>query len=295
MNEITVTFTYDLPDDQYYETRTLNKTATLTYTGPAKKYVIVDKETNCPTGASISEEVHQTYNDTNDEFFSVEVDCATNPELCSLIGHYTISGQTEISEEIPDCDPYVRMDPPDPFHTFSWREIEYNPVADTWHKPFPWRKPFQTWEFNLAQRNIALSASDKRLSEDLPEVLYNKMIEYKNWLRDIPETFGLNWIINLTSMGTGFSVGNRISISDPVYKLGQSIPDIILTITEVDQNGGIIKFNSTNCRALHQTSAITYENLYHTTDGNGTGAVIQLTKTKLLDPWKIKFKDCPLG
>jgi len=42
---ITTSFTYNLPDEYLAQTSELNKTATLTYSGPHKLFVFVDRET----------------------------------------------------------------------------------------------------------------------------------------------------------------------------------------------------------------------------------------------------------
>lgn len=298
-DNINVTFTYNLPDDQYYQTSVLQKTASWEYAGPQKKYILVDTATNKITGAVIDEVHYEDFNERNTHVYAVEVDCSENPLMCSLFADAyedpTAINRPTVSEEIPNSIPYVRYTPPDPNHTYELKEIEYNPSTNTFVTPLPWKQPFITWDILLSVKNNKLAASDRQMSEDLPSALYNEMLEYRQYLRNFTEIFGAAWTITLTSSGTGFVVGDMVSISDPVFKNGQVVDDIIITVTEVSDTGAIVNFTKSNTRALHIPTAATYSNVYYTTNGAGLGLAITLSKIKLVDPWKITPKDSPLG
>lgn len=296
MKNITVEFTYDLPDDQYYQTNELKKTGTLTYTGPETKYIQINSETNLMTGDTIEHDEFQDYNNEDDGYYAVEVDCSTNPLICAIVDAATqVTGTTIVTEEIPgDTVDYTRDDPPRPDHTYEVKQIKYDPVAKKFVKPYPWKQPYVTWEAVIAGRNSALKRSDLRLSEDLPTSLYNNIAEYRQYLRDFPEAFGAAWKISITAGGTGFIVGDRILISDSVYKNNSSTNDIVIRVTEVDDNGSITsisKESSVHAYKYHPEAG-TYNDVYHTTNSvAGTGSVIQISKVKLIDPWKITMKD----
>lgn len=299
MTTITKEFTYNLPDDQYYQTNTLLKTANLTYTGPAVKYLQVDSETNYLTGSVISEAEFEDYNNEDDGFYAVEVDCSTNPLMCAIVNcpdHTT--GQVDITEEVPgDTVSYVRADPPDPEHTYEVTGIEYNRATGNFVKPFPWKSPYVTWESTLQLRDIQLRNTDIRLSEDLTTSLYTSVANFKQYLRDFPVTFGAGWDIVIAAAGTGYAVGDRCLISDSIFKNNSAAPDIVIRVESVDDAGAITKISKqTSAHAYtYHNDAATYEDVYYTTDSaSGTGLQITLTKVKTVDPWKITIKSSPL-
>lgn len=299
-NIINVTFTYDLPDDQYHQTNTLRKTASWEYSGPDKKYILVDSTSNTLTGGSIEEVDYDHFNDQPGPVYAVEVDCSQNPLICSLFADAyddpTSINTPTISEDIPNSAlPYVRDEPPAPDHTYEIKEIQYDPTEDEFITPLPWKKPFVSWEGLLYYKNVRLANTDRQISEDLPPALYTAMLEYRQYLRDFTELFGAGWAITLTNSGAGFAIGDRISISDPVFKNGNTVDDIMLTVTEIDSNGAITQFTKTNTRALYYPAAATHNNVYYTTNGAGTGLSINLSKLKLVDPWKITPRESPLG
>lgn len=298
MENISKEFTYDLADDQYYQTNELKKTGTVTYEGPAKQYLIVDSFTNKLTGSIIAAEQYETYNDTNDEFYAIEVDCNTDPLICSLVD----KGINEdlypnVSEDIPGSEqPYVRDDPVMPDHTYEVKDIVYNKTTNNFERPFPWKKPYVTWEDNLTWRNLRLNSADRLLSEDLPTGIYNTVVEYKQYLRDYPATFGATFSVAVGTPGTGYSVGDRMLISDPVYKNNAAAPDILITVEEVSDNGGITKITKSSTKAYdYHPAAGNYTDVFYTTSSNGTGATFNMSKVKTVDPWKITPKEPPLG
>jgi hypothetical protein len=69
----------------------------------------------------------------------------------------------------------------------------------------------------------------------------------------------------------------------------------MITVTEVGESGEIINFTTSSIRALHHQNAATYNNLYYTTNGAGTGATFNISKVKLINPWTVTLRDSPLG
>lgn len=301
MNNINITFTYDLPDDQYYLTSDLKKVATNIYTGPEKVYVVVDAGTNKLTGRQITQHQHETYNETNTSTYSVEVDCNSDTLICSFFNGSVDPDRNQISEEIPYSIPYVRPEPPLPDHTYNMYEVEFNPATNSFKKPSVLRKPIVTWNdentddtvSKLVWRSAALAASDRQMSEDLPPALYTAMIEYREYLRNMPILFGVSWTVTLVSGGTGFAVGDRIAVTDTRCKNGQVADDIMITVTTVS-NGAITGFTTASTRALQHSAAATYSNVYYTTNGAGIGAIFDVSKVKTVDAWKVTPKESPL-
>ena len=76
MATITREFTYNVTDDQYSQTNNNNSTATITYEGPDKKYIVVDRTTGKVTGRVIEESIWQDgeFNNQPDNDYAVEVD-----------------------------------------------------------------------------------------------------------------------------------------------------------------------------------------------------------------------------
>jgi hypothetical protein len=298
MTNITVEFTYDLPDDQYYTTNELKLTGALTYTGPAVKYLQVDRTTNKLTGYTIQQSEFEDYNNEDDGFYAVEVDCSTNPLMCALVGPVgELSGQKQIVEEIPgDSQDYVRDDPPAPNHTYNIKEIKYDISNKAFIKPFPWKgsDEMDSWESLISFRNTQLAASDLRVSEDLPESLYTTITAHRQYLRDFPTMFGAAWNINITNAGTGYQAGERILISDSVFKNNTAVNDIVIKIETVSATGEILTISrqSKVHAYTYHPEAATYDDVFYTTNSkDGTGAIIQLSKVKLVDPWKITMND----
>ena len=299
MTNIRKSFTYDLADDQYHQTNTLGLSGTMTYTGPSKLYLIVDKTTNKLTGGELSEEVYENgaWNQREVNQYAIEVDCDKDTLVCAIhcTGHLDQSNIVKIQEIIPGQDePFVREDPPLPDHSYSHTDIEYSPELQEFVKPFPWRKPWTSWDMLITSRNVALAASDKLTSEDLPATLYSAMLEYRTYLRDFTKTFGAAWNITLVNGGTGFAVGDRIAVSDQRLKANQTIDDIMLTVSEVNSNGAIVNVTASSTRSTHISAATTFTDVYYTTNGAGLNANFTVSKVKLVDPWKVKFPSSPL-
>jgi hypothetical protein len=136
MATITKEFTYNVTDDQYSQTNNNNSTATITYEGPDKKYIVVDRTTGKVTGRVIEESIWQDgeFNNQPDNDYAVEVDCNVNPLMCSLFpqyGRFDVEAMPTSSEDIPGSAlPYVRNDPMLPDHVYEKEEIVYDFAAE---------------------------------------------------------------------------------------------------------------------------------------------------------------------
>jgi hypothetical protein len=69
----------------------------------------------------------------------------------------------------------------------------------------------------------------------------------------------------------------------------------MLEVTDVDENGGVKDFKkNTKPRAFYHPKPGTYDDVFHLTNKKGQDLVLQLSKVKTVDPWKITFPDNPL-
>ena len=296
MENIRVEFTYDIADDQYHTTNELAETATATYDGPAKQYWQFDDNTNIWTGQEISYEQHVTYNERLDDgFYSVEIDCTTNPLMCSLLSDRYIdtSFQTELTEVIANNSDYVRDTPTAPLHTYEVKDLSYDRAAETFG-PLPWKTTVIDWDTIIKIRNNDLNNSDRLMSEDLPSSLATSMTEWRQAMRDFPKTHGAGWITELTAAGTGYVVGNRLAVTDSRLKANQVVDDVMITVLTVSGAGAILTFSVSNSRSTHIKEAATHTDVYHTTNGSGTGATFTISKNVLIDAWKLNFPTNPL-
>jgi hypothetical protein len=298
MTNITKEFRYKTADDMYSQTTINNTEAVATYVGPERKYAIIDSTTNKLTGATITEEQFETYNESNVDSYAIEINCNDHDTvICAMLdGGINPIGLPTISEDIPGSDfPFIRTDPVLPIDTYELTEIQYDRANGNFVKPYPLKAATETWSQLINYRNVTLSAADRTLSEDLPEALYTKVAEYKQYLRDVPVTFGGSWAITIATAGTGYTIGDRILINDPIFKLGQPAADILITVSAVTDNGAITSITKSNAEAhsYHPTAA-TYNNVFAMYSGSGNGATFNLSKVATVPAFKIRIKDHPL-
>lgn len=193
MAKISKTFTYDLPDDYLYQTNDKNLSGTWTYDGPDTIWAFVDPETNRLTGDFKTPEENGEEYPTPLHLKKVRIDCSENPLLCTLLGadetlDYTVF--ETISEELPDGHVYTRPKNPFPDHTYEMAEIEFNPETESFVEPYPWKKPHMSWEGIREWRNRMLDMTDDRIVDDMPPTLRQEWEEYRQTLRDLPQTHG---------------------------------------------------------------------------------------------------------
>lgn len=198
-NIITKVFRYNLPDDYLSQQRTLGKTAEWTYIGPDEVCLIINKDTNTYTGRFLTHDHDKDIVPEALHEYHVHVDCAANPLLCAL-AHCEIekpdyADLDQHEELLPDGLTYKRPLHPPPDHTHDIRDIVFDP--DTKEPPspssFPWKAPHSTWEDIRYWRNRILDMTDDKEGdhlEEMPPALATAWAEYRQHLRDIPQTHG---------------------------------------------------------------------------------------------------------
>lgn len=296
MKKITVDLVYDTPDEVHYSEWN-GKVATLEYNGLSHLYVEVDKDTNKLTGRQFDQDYYQSFERNEEDNYVIEVDCTNNPLICELFEPSIQEDDVDhIEEQIPgNVESFVHDVPILPQDIYYISGIQYDIQKNKFVTPFPWQEPPVTWKEKLQKRNNNLSTTDKHLTEDLPEKLYNEIKEYRQFLRDMPQVYGVSWLIEIASKGSGYRTGDKISINDPRYKNNETVNEILLEVTEVDESGGIEGFKKlTNAHALYHLEAATYQDVFYVTNGKGSGASFSLSKNKTIDPWKVSYGDSPL-
>ena len=194
MTKISVPFEYKLADDYLAQTGDLDNKGNWTYDGEDKIWVFVDKMTNklrhthylteAENGADVPEPA---------DMYKVMLDCNENPLLCTLFGadeHKDYNDLEQLVEELPDGYTYSRPKDPTPDHTYEIMDVTYNSETGKFNEPYPWKKPFMTWEDKRQMRNIKLLVSDDKELPDMPEALRNAWAEYRQKLRDLPQVHG---------------------------------------------------------------------------------------------------------
>lgn len=194
MAKISIPFTYDIADDYLAQTNELGKTASWTYDGEDKIWVFVDKETNKlrNTHYLTSAEDGEAY-PTPLDMHKVMIDCEANPLLCTLFGadeHKDYNELPQIEEDLPDGNVYARPADTTPDHTYEILDVEYDLATGEFKTPYPWKKPWMSWDDVRAQRNIRLRVSDDHVVDDMPPALKTAWEEYKQKLRDLPQVYG---------------------------------------------------------------------------------------------------------
>lgn len=299
MTNISKEFTYKLADEMFVESGEQNRTTTLTYNGPEKIYLVVDSSSNKLTGSDIDPDRYDTYNDSTEGSYAVEIDCNEDTLVCAIWQKHGFNDSKiqEIEETIEgNLVPYKYNEPAKPIETYELTEIEYDPITQKFKKPFPWKKPEMDWDILFNIRQVSIAASDVISSEDLPASLATKVSEYRTYLRDFPEIYGASWTITFDNGGSGYSVGDKISINDPRYKNDQPANEILIEVTSVDGSGSVTSFKKvTHSKAFYHPAAGSYSNVYYTTNGNGTGATVSVSKKKLVPAWKVNMQEPPLG
>jgi len=190
ITRIEKTFTYDIADQYLYQTNTLKRTAQWTYIGPRYLWIFVDSQTKKIIGG-----FHYLESDNGENVptpvgqIKVKIDADVNPDIASLVHNELNYGALPHTvENLPDGSTYGHPDPIPPDHTYELTEITYDPVTQTFVKPYPWKKPHMTWEELKIWRNNMLKATDQRSRTCQPEKV-PAWEEYRQKLRDIPAVF----------------------------------------------------------------------------------------------------------
>lgn len=194
ITEITKEFTYKIADSIYAATDLNNRTAAAVYTGPDRIWVFVNNETG--DFSRISPPL--TSLEDGDAVpvpighIRVEIVAEDNPMIISLIKEdcVTYSDTSLTTENLPEPYGSVSFNTfPSLSQTYNVDELSYNIEEDSW-RPLNYITSHTTWQNIISSRNVMLTASDGRISPDMPDAVKQPWITYRQALRDLPAVYG---------------------------------------------------------------------------------------------------------
>lgn len=188
MTQININFTYNLADDYLAQTNDLGKTNEWTYVGPDRIWVFINNDNNKVGDFSfLTEENNGPEYPTPEGYTKVEINCALNPLLATLLNansYFVDQNELEQLEiQLPNGNTYSRPRNPDPNHTYEAEEITYE--NNDWI--IPWKKPWITWNDLYKIRDHWLQEAELELSTvvTLPDSLRTKLNDYINSLKNL--------------------------------------------------------------------------------------------------------------
>ena len=285
-NIITKVFNYNLPDDYLSQVRTMGKTAEWTYIGPDEVCLVIKKDTNSYSGKFLTHDHDKDIVPIALDEYHVHVDCATNPLLCAL-AHCEIekpdyADLDQHEELLPDGLTYRRPLHPPPDHTHDIRDIVFTPDGvPPEPSTFPWKAPHSTWEAIRYWRNTILTMTDDKEGEhleDMPAALATAWGEYRQHLRDIPQTHG----------GENTHVFMDLTAASPLNTQGHSLIKVTdATDIQIGDDIGVRGWPVTDCFGEH-TKVIGV---------NRVTKVVELDKPLVSTPTELNsevaFSPCP--
>lgn len=191
MTDITVQFTYSLPDERFAETTDLGKTATWIYRGPEKFYLYVYRETN-----KLTESPPRLYSDVGDncpirtDSYPVLVDATVDTLLASLwYPSYEHNTQSFENILLPTGEYFQEDSPIAPCECYNRSEIQYSVEVKQFIQPYPFLTSDITWDDIRITRDNMLAYSDTKVNDDAPDSVKQPWIDYRQKLRDIPAVY----------------------------------------------------------------------------------------------------------
>lgn len=167
MENVSVNFTYNLPDEYTAQTNVLGLTANCTYEGPRFLDFEVQEVTGKILGVSpITPELFETIEDVPDTFH-VLLDAKIDPLIASIFVPYT-GDRNALPQKVtnlPDGLTFSRPDPQLPDHTYAREEIVYDFSSRDFKRPLPWFKPWTTWNVVNASRNLKVKDAEERIAK----------------------------------------------------------------------------------------------------------------------------------
>ena len=200
MPNITKTVTYKIPNERFGVDDSEGKTSTMTYTGPSRLILWMDKETHNVMNSWDPKDVPDQ--PLALDLYEIELDSDTTENtirMMMLWGGIPITKLYEVDVGPGDQANGRLVDPTD------LREVYRDPVADydgeNWrplryvnhHKNYKTHDPEdegeESWNWDLIrqQRNKLLEVSDSTVHAEMPVDLKEKWAKYRQQLRDIPQ------------------------------------------------------------------------------------------------------------
>ncbi len=204
-------YTYDIPNELCVDhTFTDGKTRTATYDGPDKLFFIVNNATGKEELGPITEIEKNDGRPVPEDCRYVEIDCIKNPVLCQLRGPIIDEMEEDHTGEATptgakDITGYAKFTYQTPVLPYQFIDREKITFAEDGTPTLPTREPRDTvmgidverdltWDDVRAKRDSLLKNSDAEIVDDMPADLKNAWKDYRQRLRDWPNTMQSNGI-----------------------------------------------------------------------------------------------------
>jgi len=202
MSELTKTITYKIPNERYGTDDSEGKTSTHTYVGPSHLMLFMDKETHMVKEVQDMDNLCEQ--PTPLDFYELVLDCDESVEnciRCTLIGpvgydkpkvyEVAVGPENQKNNVIKDpthiSEVYDQNSVAEGYNGSEWADLTYE--TGRCGDDFPnneWGRDNWNMEFIRGVRNDDLEASDAATSEDMPDSIKQKWIDYRQQLRDLP-------------------------------------------------------------------------------------------------------------
>jgi hypothetical protein len=207
MSDITVNFTYKVPNGKNNPNFDDFSIESWTYTGPKRLWVFINKETLTLEPLSyLTEETNgETYNPLP-TLLKIEVDAVNDPLLATIVAQpLTDSLRSKVRTKsvlLPDGRTIVEDINCPPQDIYTYDGITYIPGSHSWS--YKWVTTPITWDDIKTARNKMLTASDARVKFDIPDAIKQPWIEYRQLLRDMPTVWAdyEAWQVRIPTIAT---------------------------------------------------------------------------------------------
>ena len=190
---ITKAFTFNIADEIFGSTATNNLTADASYTGPDRIWVFVNTDdgvlnrqyvplTNAEDGSEVpvppgTTRVLVTAEDNILQLAMLKENCVTYADI------------TKQTEALPAGYGSVEYNTKATLsETHSISELTYDIANSAW-LTCAWLDDEITWDDIINSRNGMLTASDGKISSDMPDAIKNPWIAYRTALRNLPAAY----------------------------------------------------------------------------------------------------------
>ena len=194
MEKIVKTFKYLIPRG-YTEQRGTGELATWTYKGP--RYISLEVSAGGQVNAAVPIESWEEYEDLTDNMGSEEnttmLDCEDSGDALIATIFYG-NRDSDISDSdvfphiattLPNGQVYKRPNPTAPDHTYERNNIRYDVAADEFKKPFPWFKPFMTWNgVNTVNEQSRAIYTETKASDAWADMSADSQAAWNTWDSD---------------------------------------------------------------------------------------------------------------
>ena len=196
--EIVKEVTYKIPNERFGMDDSEGKTSKMTYTGPSRLVLYMDKENHKVVTSWHPDEVPERPLPLN--LYTMELNSDTSENILRMMllwGGIPITKLYEVAVG-PDTEPNSRVvDPTDVREVYripvdDWDGEKWLPLQYINHfKNYTDNRAdegFDSWTWDLVRqkRNKSLEISDNSINTDMPTDLNQKWLDYRKKLRDLP-------------------------------------------------------------------------------------------------------------